>query len=396
MTIVSVGDLSTSGLAYDFLRDAAAGERSAEAAERAYMELLNAWRVSQGLSALRWSEELSVIAARHATDMEMNNPPPVNGLGPLNHEWGGGQFNTVEGKHAIAAALDGGTGRIAGDSAVEVAAGGNRSSSTDFTEVAGAAKAHEGWLNSPPHRSALSQAGSQEVGIGFTEHYAYVIVSDGDSHTQNRGTEGDDILYARQAGAGGAAAAAPLLGGAGHDLIDMRGGAADWEVRTDIPHGHTLMPDGRRLPTWYEEIVGTVPDAAEANGEFGSDTIIGGDSGGILRGGKGHDSLVGGAGDDVLYSGLGRDTLAGGGGSDIFVLRGYDPRWPGALLDPHVTDFQQGADRLAIQGVTAAEIAQALASQQSQGNSVTIEVGGASIQVSGTAALSQTDFIFGY
>lgn len=90
MTIVSVGDLPTSGLAYDFLREAAAGERSAEASERAYMELLNAWRVSQGLSALRWSEELSVIAARQATDMEMNNPPPVNGLGPLNHEWGGG------------------------------------------------------------------------------------------------------------------------------------------------------------------------------------------------------------------------------------------------------------------------------------------------------------------
>mgnify|MGYP002621137125 CR=1 FL=1 len=231
----------------------------------------------------------------------------------------------------------------------------------------------------------------QEVGIGFTEHYAYVLVSDGDSHMANRATAGDDILYARADGG-------TILGGDGNDLIDMRGGAAVWRVLE--PHepmgiGWTLMPDGSRLDTRFETVAGTAPDAPEANGGFGSDTLIGGDGGAVLRGGKGHDSLVGGTGDDVLYSGLGRDTLTGGQGADIFVLRGYDPRFPGALLQPTITDFQKGIDKIAFEGTGWAELLDALANQSQEDGAVLLRIGGAEVRVEGVSTLSDSDFIDG-
>ena len=376
MTIVSVPNLDTSGLSYDFLREAAAGERELGAAESAYLDVLNAWRVASGLQPLRWSEQLSVIAARHAEDMEQNAP-----AGTLSHDWGG-QYHSEIGKHAVAKILDG-VGRIAGNGATEVALLGD-----NITDPAAALGVHQGWMNSPPHRSALSQGEMQEVGIGFTQHYAYVLVSDGDSHMANRATEGDDLLYARADGG-------PVLGGAGADLIDMRGGAAVWRMN-DRPPGWTVMPDGTLLETHFEETTGPAPDAGEANGEFGADTLIGGDGGAILRGGKGHDSLIGGAGDDILYSGLGRDTLAGGQGSDIFILRGYDPRFPGALLNPTITDFQQGSDRIAFEGITWPDLLAALAGQSQEDGAALLEIGGAVVRIEGVATLDEGDFIDGF
>ncbi|RKQ70183.1 trypsin-like peptidase domain-containing protein [Oceanibaculum indicum] len=158
-----------------------------------------------------------------------------------------------------------------------------------------------------------------------------------------------------------------LLGAYG--AIDVTGGAlADTIAGTD--HADTL------------------------SGGKGADTLTGGDGSDVLRGGKGHDSIVGGAGDDTLYSGLGRDTLEGGDGADVFVLRGYDPVFPGAELAPTLLDFAQGMDRLMVEGVTEPEIQAALALQSVEGEFLIFEVSGSMIRLAGVNALSGADFLF--
>lgn len=158
-----------------------------------------------------------------------------------------------------------------------------------------------------------------------------------------------------------------LLGAYG--AIDVTGGAlADMIAGTD--HADTL------------------------SGGRGADTLTGGEGGDELRGGKGHDSIMGGAGDDTLYSGLGRDTLEGGDGADVFVLRGYDPIFPGAELAPTLLDFEQGTDRLMVEGVTEAEILTNLTQQSEYGEFLIFEVGGSTIRLAGVNALTEADFLF--
>jgi Ca2+-binding RTX toxin-like protein len=127
------------------------------------------------------------------------------------------------------------------------------------------------------------------------------------------------------------------------------------------------------------------------NGGNQGDTILGGDGGDELRGGKGLDSIIGGAGDDTIYSGLGRDTLTGGDGADIFVLRGFDPVFQNALLAPTVTDFQAGIDKIAMQGVSDAEIATALAGQAQVSGGVQFTIAGATVTVQGVSSLAASD-----
>ena len=128
-----------------------------------------------------------------------------------------------------------------------------------------------------------------------------------------------------------------------------------------------------------------------ANGGNQGDTIFGGAGNDELRGGKGLDVIDGGAGDDTIYSGLGADTLTGGSGADVFVLRGHDTRFPNANLQPTVTDFEAGSDRIALQGVTEVEIAAALADQTTVSGGVQFTIAGATITVQGVSSLSTSD-----
>lgn len=132
------------------------------------------------------------------------------------------------------------------------------------------------------------------------------------------------------------------------------------------------------------------------NGGNQGDTILGGAGNDELRAGKGLDYINGGAGNDTLYAGLGTDTMIGGSGSDVFVVRGYDARYPGANLFPRIEDFEDGLDRIAIQGVSDADIATILASQTAIDGGVTLTVDGpkpAIITVIGVSALDAGDVI---
>ena len=130
------------------------------------------------------------------------------------------------------------------------------------------------------------------------------------------------------------------------------------------------------------------------NGGNQGDTIIGGSTGDELRGGKGHDSINGGGGNDTIFSGVGADTLTGGSGDDIFVVRGFNAAFQGALLAPTITDFVRGSDRIAIQGVTDDQIAGIIATQQVGTNGVTLTVEGprdALITILGVTSLDASD-----
>ena len=126
----------------------------------------------------------------------------------------------------------------------------------------------------------------------------------------------------------------------------------------------------------------------------GGDTLIGGAGNDLLRGGKGFDSLIGGAGDDTLYAGLGQDTLTGGAGADLFVLRGYDPNFPGALLTPTITDFVRGTDLIGLEGIDQPAVEAALLLQESVAGGVAFGVGGATVTVLGVLSLDTGDFVF--
>lgn len=124
------------------------------------------------------------------------------------------------------------------------------------------------------------------------------------------------------------------------------------------------------------------------------DTLIGGAGDDVLRGGKGFDSLVGGAGNDTLYAGLGQDTLTGGEGADLFVLRGYDARFPGALLNPTVTDFVRGTDLIGLEGIDQPAVEAALADQDTVAGGVAFNTDGATVTVLGVTSLAIDDFVF--
>lgn len=184
-------------------------------------------------------------------------------------------------------------------------------------------------------------------------------------------------------------AAAPdsvIFGGAGNDTIVSGGGDATLIGGTGSDS--ILGGDGND----YIDLLGGGNNVA--NGGRGGDTIIGGWGNDEIRGGKGFDSLVGGAGNDTLYAGLGQDTLTGGTGADLFVLRGYDPRFPGAVLTPTITDFERGIDRIGLEGIGRAAVEAALLDQERIADSVVFGVGGATVTVLGVAALGIEDFVF--
>ena len=156
------------------------------------------------------------------------------------------------------------------------------------------------------------------------------------------GTEGDDHLTVTETGV-----RAEGLGGddrlTGHSAEDRLDGGAGHDVLRGLRGADTLLgADGN--------------DRLMGGG--GRDMLVGGQNNDVLRGGKGHDTLYGqsgrdklkgGGGNDLLDGGAGRDTLKGGAGADVFVFatgHGHD----------RVVDFEDGHDRIDVQGLSEALI----------------------------------------
>lgn len=188
------------------------------------------------------------------------------------------------------------------------------------------------------------------------------------------GTDASDFLV-------GTADGDLVNGGLGNDTIRGLGGNDTLngaEGNDDLDGG-----DGNDL------LIGGAGDDT-LQGGMNADTLEGGAGNDVLRGGKGHDSIVGGDGNDTIYSGLGQDTMTGGDGADVFVVRGDDPNFPGALKAPTITDFVAGTDTIAIEGATEAEITSALTAQTTVDGGVSFSINGATVVVKGTGLTSLT------
>jgi S-layer protein len=186
------------------------------------------------------------------------------------------------------------------------------------------------------------------------------------------GTDASDFLL-------GTADADLVNGGLGNDTIRGLGGNDTLngaEGNDDIDGG-----DGN------DSLIGGAGNDT-IQGGMNSDTIDGGAGDDVLRGGKGFDSINGGDGNDTIYSGLGQDTLTGGAGADVFVVRGSDPNFPGALKAPTITDFVAGTDSIVVEGATDADITAALAAQTTVDGGVSLSINGATVVVKGTGLTS--------
>ena len=145
-----------------------------------------------------------------------------------------------------------------------------------------------------------------------------------------------------------------MIGGAGGDGLDARGGddtvlGNDGDDVLRGAAGNDSMEGGGG-----DDLVSTGIGFDEADGGAGRDTMLGANGYDTLRGGDGDDSLSGNfgfdllqgdAGDDTLEGGLGIDTLEGGAGNDLMSGNAGGDRMDGGD-DNDTLNGNSGADTM--------------------------------------------------
>ena len=111
-----------------------------------------------------------------------------------------------------------------------------------------------------------------------------------------------------------------LDGGAGADLLD----GGDGNDTLTGGDGNDTLTGGAGTDSLIGGIGNDTLDGGDDNdvlaGGEGTDSLIGGAGNDSLDGGEGNDTLDGGAGNDTLDGGTGNDSLLGGSGDDTFLL----------------------------------------------------------------------------
>lgn len=153
-----------------------------------------------------------------------------------------------------------------------------------------------------------------------------------------KGGAGDDDL---QGGVGndmlrGGVGGDSLSGGDGED--DLFGGSGDDDLRGGDDDDRLVGGEGS------DKLSGE-DGADRLAGKAGDDRLDAGAGDDVLNGGASNDELLGGDGRDRLIGGRGDDVMSGGEGRDLFIFATENG-------DDRITDFEDGVDRLSLQGRT--------------------------------------------
>jgi Ca2+-binding RTX toxin-like protein len=132
--------------------------------------------------------------------------------------------------------------------------------------------------------------------------------------------------------AGALAAAATIVGGAGHDAlsatsatknVSMEGGAGVDTLTGGA--GNDTITDTSTYTGFLSDLTTSVTNRGNSIvGGAGNDTITAGDGNDTIDGGTGNDSITAGAGNDTITSGGGNDWLDAGDGIDTITLTSGD------------------------------------------------------------------------
>ena len=308
--------------------------------------LINEYRVQNGLAPIAASKALSTVANRHAQDLAEN-------IGTLTHSWSDAPYDasnphTYSAMWAAPQRLN--TGYFGNGYENAFGATGNY--------IATAEDALQDWQNCPTHNAVILNQGMWQnlqwnaLGIGLYKGFAVLWFGqqpdstgtpDLITNSLSLGTEGDDYLMGNEVdnifhGLGGKDL---LYGCAGNDLLCGNTG----NDLLNGNQGNDTLYGGKDDDTLYG---GKDEDVLSGNlgkdilcGNMGNDIVYGGQEADVLYGGQDNDILFGDLGNDILLGDLGFDVLTGGEGNDIFGLQ------LNAGVDV-ITDFTDGVDLLGL------------------------------------------------
>jgi len=207
------------------------------------------------------------------------------------------------------------------------------------------------------------------------------------------GDDGDDLLH-------GGAGADQLNGGNGVDTavyllatagvsINLTTGVHTGEAAGDTFNSveHFQLTNGFTL---VDSFTGSAGNDWVA-GYKGVDNLNGMDGNDTLNGGEHNDVLDGGAGADKLYGGTGNDQETGGAGADQFTINAK------AFGADTVTDFENGVDKIRIQGVAGwDDFSDVAVSANGSGWAVITFPDGSTITLTGVlaSAVDASDFLW--
>ena len=208
-------------------------------------------------------------------------------------------------------------------------------------------------------------------------------------------TNGDTLVNGEVGiDAGGNMIFATIWDGGGNDVYDLSAYSADLKI--DLAPGAASTFGANQLSylgrgnyasgSIYNAMLfeGDLRSLIEgAVGGSGSDEISGNQAANVLagqagddtlRGLLGRDKLLGGEGDDRLFGGRGIDKLIGGWGDDFLTGGGRKDIFRFAAGDGHdtITDFQDGLDRIALDGVGNIDRDNILSRAEQSGDDVVI------------------------
>ncbi|MGL6282648.1 MAG: Ig-like domain-containing protein [Microcoleaceae cyanobacterium] len=395
-----------------------------ETEEQKLYDLVNQYRVENGVPAIPLSKALTIVANRHAIDLSEN-------LGTVTHSWSDAVYDSSnpntystiwQAPQRLNTGYPGnGYENVAGYSGANITAN----------------QAFDLWKNSPSHNNTILSQGMwsditwQALGVGLSEGYATLWFGEEVDPTSFPVPEVTDNIPPTVSTFGPLdnALSVPVNSnlivnfseniqkGSGNIIIKQ---AADDLILETIPITNSNVTiNGNRLiinpaknfpiaKDCYVEIANTaIQDlagnnyagiigkttwnfqTAPINGTAGADTLLGTARADVINGLASNDRISGQAGDDQINGGAGNDTLTGGLGADRFIYNTNATFTRTSVGVDTITDFAIGQnDKIVLDKTTFPRIS------SSRGLGFTIDAEFTTVNNNTAAAISGADIVY--